>query len=119
MKVYIVKNQSNQYFRAKGRDGYGETWVSELENAKIYTKIGQAKSRVTYFYKSYPQYGCPVILEFELANPNEIDMKGETDKKILRAERQRLQRTVKYAKEQKESIVKEINRLTEELKKIN
>lgn len=119
MKVYIVKNQSNQYFRAKGRSGYGSSWVPELERAKIYTKIGQAKSRVTYFYKDNPKLGCPVLLEFELANPIEINMENETNKKILRAERLKLQQSIKYSKEKKDSILKEIDRLSQELKKFN
>lgn len=117
MKVYIVKNQSNQYFRAKGRSGYGASWVPELEQAKIYTKIGQAKSRVTYFYKDDPKLGCPVLLEFELSDPKEINMENETNKKILRAERLKLEQSIRYSKEKKEDILKQIDKLTDELKK--
>jgi hypothetical protein len=37
LKLYVVINKEGKYFRAKGRDGYGETWVSDIQKARIYT----------------------------------------------------------------------------------
>lgn len=66
MKFYLVQNQDGHFFRAKGRDGGGLSWVPEATDARIYTKIGQARSRVTFFSKHYPKYGIPRIIEIEV-----------------------------------------------------
>lgn len=38
-------NITGKYFRAKGKDGYGKSWVDKIEDARIYTKLPQAKGR--------------------------------------------------------------------------
>lgn len=89
MKIYVVQNIKGQYFRNIGFGGNGKSWRDKLEDAKFYTKIGQAKSRVTFWFKQYPQYGCPRILAFNLGEDNQevIEMEKETEKKILSAEK--------------------------------
>lgn len=62
-KFYIVRNQEGKFFRAKGFNGYGDTWTADPTLAKVYQKIGQARSRVTFFANNYPEYGVPEILE--------------------------------------------------------
>jgi hypothetical protein len=72
-QLYGVKNQDGQYFRAKGYGGYGKSWVENAENAKLYSKIGQAKARVTFWTQNYPEYGVPSIVVFEVDELKEID----------------------------------------------
>ena len=63
MKLYAVRNQEGKYFRAKGYGGYGNSWVKELEKAKLYSKLAQARSRVTWWYNAYPDYGiCDIVV---------------------------------------------------------
>ena len=57
MNIYVVRNREGRFFRAKGFGGSGQSWVEDLGKARFYTKIGQAKSRVTFFSREYPQYG--------------------------------------------------------------
>jgi len=74
--LYAVKNQEGKYFRAKGYGGGGDSWVDSLEKAKLYTKIGQARSRVSYFVNNWPEYGVPDIIKLtavETETLNEID----------------------------------------------
>jgi hypothetical protein len=62
--LYAVRNRDGKWFRSKGRGGYGDTWVADANKAKLYTKIGQARGRVTYFATTWPEYGTPDIVEF-------------------------------------------------------
>jgi hypothetical protein len=84
MKLYVVRNQEGKYFRSKGFGGYGQSWVSDLASAKFYAKIGQAKSRCTYWYKTFPGYGCPDLIEIDIDSVPRIviPMKETCDKSI-------------------------------------
>lgn len=95
MKLYVVRNKQGKYFRTIGRNGYGSSWVDDLESAKFYSKLGQAKSRVTFFYKSNPSFGCPDILEFELSVFTIINAQAETDKKIKNSKISEIKKRIK------------------------
>lgn len=64
LTLYAVRNREGRWFRSKGYGGYGETWTTEIGKAKLYTKIGQARGRVTFFASKWPEYGTPDIVEF-------------------------------------------------------
>ena len=84
MKLYVVRNKEGKFFRPVGLGGGGKNWQDTLEKAKFYPKIGTAKGQASFWYKAYPTFGCPDILEFDL-NPDQakvLDIKEETDKKI-------------------------------------
>lgn len=121
MNLYVVRNRDGQFFRAKGFGGGGESWVKELEKAKFYAKLGQAKSRVTFFTKEYPKYGCPDILEFTLdvSTAKVMDMAATTQKAItkiakraLDQEKRQNEREVELLRIQREQIEQRIKKLT-------
>jgi hypothetical protein len=66
LTLYAVRNRDGKFFRAKGFGGSGDTWVDEIGKAKIYPRIGQARSRVTYFANNYPQFGIPELVELHV-----------------------------------------------------
>lgn len=110
MNLYVVRSKSTgEFFRSVGRNSSGSSWVKDLKDAKFYTKIGQAKGRVTYFYKSDPSYGCPDILEFDLdpAQAKILDMQAETDKKIKRANVLELKREISRREYEKYKLTKQ------------
>lgn len=84
MKLYVVRNKEGKFFRSIGYGGTGANWVEGLDKAKFYTKIGQAKSRCTYFAGHYPQFGVPEVLEFDLntITPVVISMEQHVTKSI-------------------------------------
>lgn len=121
MNLYVVRNREGQFFRAKGFGGGGQSWVKELEKAKFYAKLGQAKSRVTFFTKEYPNYGCPDILEFTLdvSAAKVMDMTETTQKSIakiakraLEQEKRQNEYKLKCLQEQQEQIKQRIKKLT-------
>lgn len=84
MKLYVVRNKEGKFFRSIGYGGTGANWVEGLDKAKFYTKIGQAKSRCTFFAGHYPQFGVPEVLEFDLntITPVVISMDQHVTKSI-------------------------------------
>ena len=92
MNLYVVRNRQGKYFRSIGYGGTGENWVDTLDKAKFYPRIGQAKARVTYFTKNWPDYGTPDILEFTLdvAQAKVLDMAETTKKSIARIAKREL-----------------------------
>lgn len=65
MKLYIIRNKENKYYRSKGYGGYGDSWVDDIQKCRMYTKVGSAKRQITYWAKNYPEYGTPDILELD------------------------------------------------------
>jgi hypothetical protein len=73
IKFYAVRNKEGKWFRAKGYGGYGETWVEELNRARIYNKPSSARSQVTYFATNYATYGVPDLVEFSIGEIHILD----------------------------------------------
>lgn len=71
--LYVVRNSDGQYFRAKGYGGYGNTWVSDINKAKIYGKIGGARGTITWFSNSYPEYPVPQLVKLNVTGMEVID----------------------------------------------
>ena len=68
LKFYMVINSEGKFFRAKGRNGYGDSWVDDPKKARVYNKIGPAKAAATFFSRSN-EYPVPNLIEF---SPGEI-----------------------------------------------
>lgn len=120
MKIYVIKSKDGKYFRAKGYNSYNsDSWVDDLDRARIYTKIGPAKSQVTFWYNNYPEYGCPDILEFELVNPTILDMEKLTKKAINKIKQRNVQAEIRANQLKIDSLNAQIKNAKSELNKIN
>jgi len=91
LELYAVRNKDGHWFRARGFSGSGESWVKEISGAKIYTKIGQARSRVTFFAKNYPAYGVPSIIRLKVGGMEVIDETERFKKKQIKEHKQVLE----------------------------
>jgi hypothetical protein len=120
MKLYVVRNKQGKFFRAVGMGGYGKNWEDSLDKAKFYAKIGQAKSRVTYFFKSDPSFGCPDILEFELdiQRAKVLDMAELTTKSIQKIEKKKINRELYWREQEKKCLTEEQERIRLRLKSL-
>lgn len=63
LKLYTVRSKDGKWLRTKGYNGYGDNWVDDIQKAKIYTRIGPARSQVTWWSNNYPDYGIPDLIE--------------------------------------------------------
>ena len=84
LNLYVVRNKEGKFFRPVGFGGMGEHWQAGLSRAKFYSKIGPAKSQVTFSSKHYPEFGVPDILEITLdpSKAKVIDMASITIKSL-------------------------------------
>lgn len=98
--VYVVRNSEGKFFRAKGFGGYGDTWVADIIQAKIYGKITPARSRVSFFSLHYPQYPRPVILRLKLSleTAEVVDETERIQKVINRRDNKRKSNEIYWAK---------------------
>lgn len=82
--VYAVANADGQYFRAKGYGGEGATWVDDIVKAKIYPRIGQARSRITYFANHFPSYPVPHLVKLKITELEILDEDERVEKAKLK-----------------------------------
>lgn len=135
LMLYAVRNQEGKFFRSKGYGGYGQTWVDDIKSAKIYTKLGQARSRVTWFSNNYPEFGIPDVIELHVTNGTILNEQGRVVKAMAKKKREEInreignaQRKINEAQEQlqraqdKKDLIKnqqeKIEKLKDDLKKI-
>ncbi len=122
LTFYVVKSDDGKYFRNRGWNGsgsvYDKSWVDDIKNAKFYTKIGQARSRVTFWKKNYPEYPTPQIIELQVTRQVVIDETERVKKTIkkqkeneLKAEKERKERDIKRLQEQQEKIAQDLQNL--------
>lgn len=89
LEFFVVVNSEGKYFRRKGYGGSGDTWVTSITTARVWTKITGARATVTFFGKTYPQYPVPKIIKMTVSKSEEIDETARVAKVI---EKDRIQR---------------------------
>ena len=69
LEFFVVRSSSGQFFRSKGQSYSRSSWVADIRDAKVYTKIGPAKAQATWWTKNFPDFGVPdvVVLEARIA----------------------------------------------------
>lgn len=90
IKVYLVRSKDGKYFRAKGFSGYGDSWVDDVKKAKIYPKIGPARTCVTYWVNNYPSYGVPDIIELHSTTGVILNEKERVNKAIDKIKKEKI-----------------------------
>ena len=120
IEFFAVRNNEGKYFRRKGYSGSGDSWVDDLGKARIYRKIGQARSIVSFFYNKWPAFGVPDIVKFVcvvMEVINEEDRVEKNKKKrgeyLLQQEINRKERELKNAQEELEKAKQKIKILKE------
>jgi hypothetical protein len=89
---YLVRNKEGKFFRSKGWGGYGDTWVEDPKRARVYQKISQARSRVSFFANNYPEYGVPDLVAISASQGIVLDESKRVEKAkksaVLKASKQ-------------------------------
>ena len=65
LKLYAIQSKDGKWLRTMGSHGCGPKWVTDMSMAKIYTKIGSARSQVTFWSIHYPKFGIPNLIEIQ------------------------------------------------------
>jgi hypothetical protein len=125
LKMYLVRNSSGQFYRRVGYGGYGECWTADVAKASVWTKLGTARSRVTYFANSYPDFPIPDLIEISAGKIAVLDEKARVEKakaaKLRNEARHEVwqhEMTMRFAQEKLESAKKEMALAQAKLDKI-
>lgn len=117
LELYVVRNQDGKFFRAKGMNGSGESWVEDLGRARIYAKIGPARSCVTFFAKS-KSYDPPVILKLTIVGAEIMNDFKHRKKVKKREENEKKQKRIREFENQIYHANNALNDFTNRLKRI-
>lgn len=85
---YAVRSKDGLYFRAKGYNGTGESWVKDITKARIYARIGPAQAMVSFFTNHYSDYEAPDLVKLSIHKIEIIDQ-NERIKKIRETKKER------------------------------
>ena len=87
LKLYAVQSKDGKWLRAKGYSGSGNSWVENIEDAKIYPKLGNARRQVTWWSNHFSDFGIPHVIEFSITKGLIIDeterVKKSMEKKTI------------------------------------
>jgi hypothetical protein len=86
----------------KGYGGYGETWVDDLGKARIYNKVGYARSQVSYFSTRWPQSGTPDLVVFTVTESHVLDEAARVEKLKRAKEKKEKRQALAQAKHKRE-----------------
>ena len=106
LSLYAVRSKDGKYFKNIGYSGSSgrKSWVDSLDKARIYAKIGQARSRVTWWSEHYPEYGTPELIELVVNEVKVVDDSGvikKNKKRKLQNAIRSTKRMIEYAEKQK------------------
>lgn len=110
--LYAVQNYEGKFFKAKGYSRYGESWVDNIQKARIYPNISPAKACVTYFAKHNP-YDLPIpeILELVVVQAQIIDQNKTVSEINSKKESKSKNSQLKKLQNELEKIKKEIENI--------
>jgi hypothetical protein len=100
VKMYAVRNREGKFYRAKGFGGSGASWVDTLAKARIYPRIGSARTQVTYFATNHPTYGIPTIVELHVTKMVTLQETERVKKAAEKRERAEAASKASWAKEE-------------------
>lgn len=119
LKFYAVQNSEGNYFHRKGYSGYGNTWTSNPAAARIYTKIGQARSIVTFFANHYKDYPAPHLVEIIPGNINFLDETARVAKAVENKNKKIAKRALRQKEYRLNLAKKDLLKAQEEIAKFS
>ena len=97
IQLYVIMSQDGKFYRSKGYGGHGSSWVDSLSKAKIYPRPGPAKSQITFWATSYPEYGCPKLIVLEAGIKEVIPQEQRLETVIKKGEEKKKKRELESA----------------------
>ena len=116
--LYVIRNKEGKYFRAKGYGGSGPTWVDDVNKCKVYTKLGQARARVTWFTREWPDHGIPDILKLIVTSAQVLDESARVKKAVTKLEEEKIAREKRDAKQALEAAQRDFDSADARLRRL-
>lgn len=117
LDLFVVKTESGKYFRAKGYNGSGLSFVDDIKKARLYTRLGPARSCVTYF-KNYNKMKLEIV-QLLVTGEQVFDDSVRITKQAKALENKKLKEERDAFKNQIKKVENEINFLNKKLKSIS
>lgn len=118
LSVYAIRNYDGKWFRANGQSGYGDTWVDDLVKAKLYPRISQARSRVTYFANANRELPVPQLVEFVVTEMRVMDEAARVDNARKQKDLREVQRQRADARWALENAQRDLARAQEKIDRL-
>jgi glutamate formiminotransferase len=109
LTFYAVRSKDGKYLRTTGLGG-GNHWVDTLEKAKVWTKIGPAKSQVTFWAGNYPEFGVPDIIPLVATAGEPINQDDRVSKALKKKKIEELKRELWRIEERYDKAKREFDR---------
>lgn len=113
LEFYVVRNKEGKYLRTKGYGGYGDSWVTELNRAKVYTKRGGASGQITWWATHYPDYGIPDLVPLTATLGEPIDQTERLTKVMKKKELDQAKTQLWLAQKSLKNAMEAIEQATE------
>ncbi len=110
LTFYVVRSKDGKYLRSKGYGGYGQSWVDDIKKAKVWNKIGPANAQVTWWARSYPEYGIPDVIPFVATAGEPLNQDDRVKKALKKIELGNLQNKLHQLQERYDKAVRENQR---------
>lgn len=117
--VYFIQNEDGRYIQY--RSYRLETcWTTDINNARIYHKLGAAKGTVTWMVNQHPGISIPTILEFELipSNAKVIDITAHVQASITKKIAKDKAYEIRRADDLKWRLLREQQEIADQLAKL-
>lgn len=117
LDLFVVKTESGKYFRAKGYNGSGLSFVDDIKKARLYTRLGPARSCVTYF-KNYNKMKLEIV-QLLVTGEQVFDDSVRITKQAKALENKKLKAEQQDIKNRIKKIQTEIDSLNKKLESIS
>jgi len=119
--VAVIKNHKNEYFKSFSYYS-GNSWTPDIKKAKVYTKLGTARSRVTLIHNWNKSKKIteplPEIRQFFISGFIDLDQSERIALLEKTQEKQRIEREKSYARLRAESAQREYDKAQAEVERL-
>lgn len=107
--LYAIKNEKGEWYKT-----YSTTrnrgWKKKLTEAKIWSRAGQARAKLTALANEYPALPPPLLVEFVVTQVRVVDQTERVAQSRLEAQRKRKQYEEELAKQRLEDAQRRLAR---------
>lgn len=118
LKIYLIRNSSDQYYRRLGQVGYGSCWTDDAGSASVWTTMPPARSRISWFSNHYPDFPIPDLIEIAAGTVTVLDETERIAKSKARIRKAKEEQDVRSKKHALERAERELDEAKANLAKI-
>lgn len=102
LTFYVVRNKYNQFLKRSwcGRS-YDLAWTTKLTEAKVWNRIGSAKTQVTQWANHCPEHGIPELIPLIATLGTPIDQTTRVSKVVKNLQLKKAKRDIQRAEYKK------------------